>query len=327
VTEQGADAESTPRGHVVGRVLPDVAALAARWNAAEGTLGLVRDGENAVYELRSGDARRFLRLTEDRHRSREQLEAELEFVHFVTSRGLAAASAVPSAGGEWVETADAADGSIWHAVVFAAVPGRHFRYFSLDIDRPLFRRWGSAMGRLHTLSREFGPATSRRRPPWTAQDTTRCDDAMLPATETEARREHARIAEWLASRERTRASWGLIHGDFERTNFVCDGTTLWLYDFDDACYHWYLADVAHALWAFRGAPAADRGHYLAWFLEGYREQCDAAVDVADVREDLSWFVRLRSLSLFLRSIRSGAAGPAGPWERRMRAGFEEPFRW
>jgi Ser/Thr protein kinase RdoA (MazF antagonist) len=59
----------------------------------------VRDGECAVYAFQSGNSRRFLRLTEDRHRGRRQLEAELDFVRFVTSQGVAAARPLASAQG------------------------------------------------------------------------------------------------------------------------------------------------------------------------------------------------------------------------------------
>lgn len=160
------------------------------------------------------------------------------------------------------------------------------------------------MGALHAASRDFVPAVSRRRPVWTEQDTTRCDITGLRRVEAAARHEHERITQWLSSLHATPASWGMIHGDLERTNFVLDRTTVRLYDFDDACHHWYVADVAHALWAFRSAPPPDRTRFPSWFLEGYRERC--AIDV-DVQHQLSWFVRLRSLSLFLNRLRATAA--------------------
>ena len=315
---------------------PDPAALVARWRGAPGTLAHVRDGENAVYRFAAGRAPLILRLTEARHRSRAQLAAELEFIRFVAARGVRAARPLPSAAGEWVEAVTTPAGDQWHAVAFEAAPGRHFEYRSADVDRPLFHAWGRAMGALHAASREFQPV-GPRRVRWAEQDGTRLDVAGLPPAEAAAHREHARVAEWLASLpapdERSPdGRWGLVHGDFERTNFVLDGATidgatLRVYDFDDACYHWYVADVAHALWAFRGAPAADRRRFLAWFLEGYRERC--VLDEEQLAH-FSWFVRLRSLSLFAGRVADAAAlGAAadGPWEGRMRAAFEEPFQW
>jgi Ser/Thr protein kinase RdoA (MazF antagonist) len=302
---------------------PDVAALAARWNALPGSVCHMRDGANAVFRFRSDTHWRFLRVTEDRHRNREQLGAELDFLRFLASQGLAVVAPVPSNRNDEIETVRTPDGRIWHTVVFAAAPGRRFRYFSSDIDQPLFHIWGAAMGRLHALSREYTPAASRRRPAWSDQDTTRCTESMIPGAEVSARREHARISEWLKSLPRTRETWGRIHGDFERTNFVLDGAVLRVYDFDDACYHWYMADVAHALWAFRNAPAADRGRFLAWFMEGYEQQ--SAVPHG-VREYLSWFVRLPSLCLFLRRRPSPTCAEM-LWAQRMRAGLEKPIRW
>ncbi len=306
-------------------MLPDVPGVIARWNGDPHTLRHERSGANEVYAFSSRSARRFLRLTRDAHRCREQLEAELDFVRFVASRGVGAALPCPSVSGTDVEDSRADDGEPWHAVAFTAVPGRHFRYFSSDVDRPLFRAWGEAMGALHAASREFVPATSMRRPTWDEQDTTRCDEASIPAAETEARREHACVTEWLRSLRATPESWGLIHGDFERTNFTLDGTAVHVYDFDDACYHWYMADVANALWAFRHAPPADRERFLTWFLEGYRERFPVEVDV---RTHLSWLVRLRTLTLYVHHQRVGRVkAPDDEWTRRARASFATPFRW
>lgn len=309
---------------------PDAARVVRRWKGAPHTLEHVRNGANAVYRFRAGETPLVLRLTEDRHRDRAQLEAELDFIRFVSARGVASADPVPTIDGDWVETLTRDDaGGVLHATAFNWVSGAPFRFFTADVDRPLFHAWGRAMGRLHAASRDFMPAAGRRRVAWTEQDTTRCDAARLPPSETAAHREHTRLTEWLESLGSTPAAWGLIHGDFERTNFVLDGTTPRLFDFDDACYHWYLADIAHALWAFRAAPPADRGRFLEWFLEGYREE--SAAD-AFVREHLSWLIRLRSLSLFACRVQAGAARDERPltgehWVRRMRAEFEKPFSW
>jgi Ser/Thr protein kinase RdoA (MazF antagonist) len=280
-----------------------VESFIALWRGAPRSLRNLRNGANSVYEFQSPRQRLVVRVTDNRHRTRNQLDAELSFIGFVASRGVPVACPVLSDRGAMVETLEDEDGVLCHGVVFPLLPGRHFCFFSPDIDRPLFRAWGTAMGSC-TASREFVPAASPQRPSWAQQDSTCCDLASLPATETAARREYARVMEWLASRSMTPSSWGLIHGDFERTNFVIDSEGLGIYDFDDACYHWYLVDVAHALWAFRHAPPRDRERFLRWFVEGYSDHCTLE---ADVREQLSWFVRLRRLSLFVLRLQGSAA--------------------
>ena len=313
---------------------PDIAAVVARWKGDPRTVVHVRDGENAVYRFVAEGRPRILRLSETVHRSRDQLEAELEFIRFVSCAGIAlqsfaVACPVASVDGAWVEAAstDGATGTSWHAVAFEEASGRHFEFFSPDIDRPLFLKWGRALGALHSISREFRPRAELRRPLWTEQDGTRCDVAGVTPAETMALREHDRLVEWLTRLPAPNEHWGLIHADFERTNFVLDGETLRVYDFDDACYHWYVADIAHALWVFRGAPPEDRTRFLDWFLEGYRERAGV---VEDLLEDFSWFIRLRSLSLFVRRVRlrtSEGRRTDDAWEQRMRTAFETPYRW
>lgn len=309
----------------MSRSIRHIESFIAAWHGTPRSLRLLRNGANSVYEFRSPRQRLVVRVTDDRHRTRNQLDAELNFIGSLASRGVPVAYPVPSDRGAMVETLEHDDGALWHAVVFPLLPGRHFRYFSSDIDRPLFHAWGAAMGKLHAASRAFVLAASQQRPSWSQQDSTCCDLARLPATETAARREYGRVVEWLAARSMTLSSWGLIHGDFERTNFVIDSGGLGIFDFDDACYHWYLADVAHALWAFRHAPPRDRDRFLRWFVESYSDHCTLE---ADVREQLSWFVRLRSLSLFVLRLQGDARSvPDERWRARLRADFDTPFRW
>ena len=302
------------------RVSPDLATLCALWRIDPDHLVHVRDGANSVYELSAFGSRFFLRATTESHRSRDQIEAELDFVRFVASQSISVAMPQPSARGELVETVRRVGLPPLHAVVFSAVPGRNFRFSSGDIGPALFHAWGRAMGALHLASRDFVPPASSRRHNWTEQFETSCCVRRIPETELDAIREYHRIAEWLESVP-TNQNWGLIHGDFERTNFAIDEHVLWLYDFDDACYHWYVADVAHALWAFRNAPIDDRARFLAWFLEGYRER--GCIEV-DVYEHLSWFVRLRTLSLFVNRLHRPSADA---WIRRTRPTLAKPAIW
>ena len=74
-------------------------------------------------------------------------------------------------------------------------------------------------------------------------------------------------------------------------------------------------------WAFRNAPPADRSRFLEWFLQGYRERCPIG---SDVRELLSWFVRLRTLSLFIARLQDKASAE---WVRRTRVSLTTPFHW
>lgn len=47
-------------------------------------------------------------------------------------------------------------------------------------------------------------------------------------------------------------AYGLIHNDFHPYNFMIDGDTITVFDFDDCIYGWYALDIAiaaaHAVW-------------------------------------------------------------------------------
>ena len=113
-------------------------------------------------------------------------------------------------------------------------------------DPHLFELYGDKIGELHAASREGAREGFRYpRPLW------------YEAPGFDFR--HGAAEEWipaavmdrmLAVREKVRElpvteeSFGLIHGDMSPFNTFVDWDDVWLFDFDDSCYHYYFYDVA-----------------------------------------------------------------------------------
>ena len=298
------------------------------WDARATGLVHLRAGENSTWRLTLGGRPCVLRLTGESHRDRAQLEAEIAFVEHLAAGGLHVAPALPIPGGgrvldvsEMVPTPERI-----HATVFERLPGRHFAYRSRDIDRPLFRLWGETMARLHRLSCTFEARPDARRPEWPDDPVAGCRlDGVVLDAETRALRED--LLNWMREMSPEPAHYGMVHGDFERTNFLLHGGSIGLFDFDDCCRHWFIWDIACAMWVFRNATAGERTRILGWFLEGY-----AAVREPDSRrmEHFSEVIRLRTVALLLHRLRR----PAGlisaadrDWMARTGAWLHSRWSW
>jgi Ser/Thr protein kinase RdoA (MazF antagonist) len=302
--------------------------VARRWAIDATALEHIRTGENCTWRVTVDGRPSVLRLTTDAHRTRALLEAELDFVDHLSAGGLRVARAVPAPDGARVLDASSLvrRGETVHATVVEWLDGRHFTYRSPDIDRPLFRRWGETMGRLHRLSCTFEARPGVGRPEWHEDEVTGCSvRGVVIDAGTRALRDD--LVAWIRDMRPEVAHYGMVHGDFERTNFLLDGERIGIVDFDDCCRHWFFWDVACALWVFRNETADNRARFLGWFLEGYAE-----VREPDARrlQHFSDGIRLRTVALLLHRMRRPAGSMDAAdrdWIARTKAWLHSPWRW
>ena len=303
--------------------------IARLWDRGTRRVAHLRSGENSTWEIELENRRSILRLTSEQHRTRDQIEAELDFVEHLAESGLVVARPLTSGTGERVvelPRLTKGEGRSW-GVMFERLDGRHYEYYSADIDGPLFRLWGETMGRLHNGSVLFAPKGYRRRPDWRDDEVAGCSRRGVPKDE-ESLPARDQLVTWLSECRREASHYGMVHGDFERTNFLLRDGVIGLFDFDDSCHHWFVWDIACALWVFRkNATRGERSRFLGWFLEGYSSVRDPDVDRLEFFTD---FVRLRSVALLLHRlrIRERFGGEIDrEWADQTRAWLRSPWSW
>ncbi len=302
----GSASESDLRCGLVARatqVAEEAALEAARlWDPGVSQVAHVRSGENETWAADLRGTNSIVRITSEHHRTRDQLEAELDFVEYLAGNGLAVACPLVNQEGQRVAEVPrrAARGERGWAVAFRRLEGRHYEYYSADIDRPLFRLWGETMGRLHSLSTRYEPPAGRWRPHWYDDAVAGCARDGVPLDE-EALGLREELVRWLKGVPSEDSHYGTVHGDFERTNFLIHVGRIGVFDFDDSCRHWFMWDVACALWVFRNATANERASFLGWFLEGYSTEKEPDPErLASFTE----LVRLRTVALLLHRLRN-----------------------
>jgi amicoumacin kinase len=117
------------------------------WQAASEP-ELISAVESFVYFLERDGHRRVLRLTHSSHRTAAQIAGELEWIAYLSGRGVRACSPLPSCAGRLAEILPAADGC-FVAAVFEAAPGRRVRKDDPETwNAALFRNWGRTLGRI-----------------------------------------------------------------------------------------------------------------------------------------------------------------------------------
>jgi Ser/Thr protein kinase RdoA (MazF antagonist) len=281
-------------------------ALSRGWGVAGTTLETLGDFENFVYACEIDGRPGILRITHGSHRSSEAVSAELEWIEHLAKAGIGAARPIASRSGNWIETLEADDGQPFTAAAFERAPGRP--PVPDDWNSDFYREWGRTLARMHAATRDyrygFADAPGRIRHRWDENRyLTQALDFVSAGDDVSLVRDRlSEIQERLKGFPSGRADIGLIHEDLHASNFHLHEGKLVVFDFDDACYHWWVDDLAMVLYYALWGPAAadDRDafarDFLADLVAGYREILPIE-DEALAR--IPVFLKLRELMLFI----------------------------
>lgn len=257
--------------------LPSLAALrqaAALFGIDPASLRFVRDSVNVLYEFAQAGQSNMLRLTPGAIRDAGLILGEMEWLAYLAAHGGHVAQPARSARGSLVETVDM-DGEVFHAALFHKALGVHPEGDLLDAG--LLQQMGRALGQMHRLGRDFRLSSPQvRRLHWHELEAFDLL-ARVPSNETLVRSECTKMLETVRALPTDPDGYGLIHADPEPWNMLLHEGTLTFIDFDEACYCWYVFDLAVALlYAVLAAEPAEPESFArsAWrsLYAGYAEE-------------------------------------------------------
>ncbi|MCK0744203.1 phosphotransferase enzyme family protein [Chromohalobacter nigrandesensis] len=252
-------------------------AAVARYPADyQGELGLLCRSENATFELRDRQGRRYaLRLHRGGYHQHRDIVSELEWLAALRETGLEVPEPITADNGETVLTLPLGEDESRHAVLFHWIDGD---MPTNAVDPRAFRRLGEMTAHLHRHSRTWQPPDGFQRIIWNHQtmvgeqghwgrwqDAPNLDPRDWPVIEAAL----ARIAGELEGYGQSPDRYGLIHADLRLTNLLLEGDKTKVIDFDDCGLGWYMHDLAAALSFEEHHPRA-----AAWvdhWLAGYRQ--------------------------------------------------------
>jgi Ser/Thr protein kinase RdoA (MazF antagonist) len=244
--------------------------------------------QNLVFDYTLGEQPMILRISYRPDRPLEQIQAEVDFINYLADHGVRVSRAVPSRQGNLVERLER-EGQPFHIVAFIKgkgmrVPDNQYRYRpGASIDE-YCQNWGQMLGQMHRLAMQFRPVSdSRRRPDWLAVHGHDRVERYISEKLQVIREKFHHLLDVLQTLPTPAGAFGLIHSDFNDGNFTIDYSNgdLTVFDFDDACYGWYIYELACAWEGGVGRtmfePDASKrkaamGHYFAQVMAGYERE-------------------------------------------------------
>ncbi|PGB03021.1 phosphotransferase enzyme family protein [Bacillus toyonensis] len=256
------------------------------------------DFENYIFKAQDkNDEDYVLRLTHSSHRSKKEVEAELDFLRYVAENGAKVAGPLYSTSQNLVEEIVAEDGTFFFASLFIYAKGEQVKGEGSPYwGNAYFEAWGKAIGQLHRLTMNY-PKTDYR-------DTWEEDESsIVNELEDEKVKEIAAVLmEEIKALPIERETFGLMHGDIHPGNFHYDGKELTIFDFDDAAYNYFIHDLAMVLYysvLFTTWTVEEKTTFARKQLQVLRKGYEYEHRLADSwYESLPLFLRLRDIGLY-----------------------------
>ncbi len=253
-------------------VLPE---FAKRYNINSKLLRKLYGGyENTIFGYNEEEDGAVLRITPSSHRTLRQLQAEIDWLTYLTENGVTAVCPQQSIDGNIVETMEQ-DGSYISAVCFEYVPGRLVT--PQDFNEDLFRDWGQLMGKIHSLTKSYSPKQDITKR-WEWFNDSYLNRESIPSNQKVVLERFDSVIEYMRDLPLDKDSYGLIHMDMHHQNLFLDGDRITLLDFDDCQYGFFILDIANVLGFSIWEKTDDEtnqefaSRFLDCFMEGYEKE-------------------------------------------------------
>lgn len=270
------------------------------WDGELSSLQHIANSASAVYsfETRRGE-RRILRLTDATFRTRDDIHSELEFLSHLQGHAVPAAAGVRMEQGAWTTDVKTLQG-LFYASVLEYAGGVVVRDDSPHRTPEFFRAWGKNIALIHQASETYNPPPGvPRRWHWNEEILLRQAAALIPADDMVTQAELREVLELLVAVPRSPKTYGVIHADHGPQNFHYRPAAreITAFDFGNACYHWFICDLAIALSTVRLKP--DRDEIRREMLAGYTAIRPLPADFDSL---IGILARLRSVYVYLARL-------------------------
>jgi Ser/Thr protein kinase RdoA (MazF antagonist) len=200
-----------------------------------------RNVANDIYFSKINNQEVVVRLTPSSQRSVEEIASELDWINHLKKNSVNVCQTVLSLNNEEIETLNFLS-KTYHVVVFKKVNGARLADRSLNLD--IVRNWAHNMAKMHNLSENYTPPHGSPKRKFWHEDSAflKSLEAHNESTE-EIKTETLKIISWMKSQPQSKSNFGLIHADLHTGNFFCENNELFIFDFDDSAYHWFLYDL------------------------------------------------------------------------------------
>ncbi|UCG60895.1 MAG: phosphotransferase [Candidatus Zixiibacteriota bacterium] len=283
--------------------------IANAFDLHDARLNLISGGQMSyVYESQDDKRPLILRVVKNGGDRYKLTCAETDFVKYLTDNGINASRPVTSRSGALTELLEVTEGK-FIVTAFERAPGKPV---SLQEWTPsIWEALGEELGSIHRLAKDYYPATGVRRPHW--HEASIMDiDRYIPRNHRVLRDKAHELIASLKKLPMDGECYGLIHSDPNRGNLCALNGRITLFDFEDCEYHWFVNDLAVALYfaledSFNGQDIISyTGDFMQALLRGYSRQNHLD---AYWLEQIVIFHKLRDLLTILYFYADGGNSP------------------
>ena len=140
----------------------------------------------------------------------------------------------------------------------------------------LLENGGGIVGRMHALTKNYRvSAPAYKRLEWHEEDQLNLRK-YVPAEQSLVFERMDAILARINKLPKDNDCYGIFHTHLHHGNFYMHEGHIFAFDFDDACYDWFIRDIANILYSVLWFPvvpidhrAEFAGRFMGHFLEGY----------------------------------------------------------
>jgi len=203
--------------------------------------------QNFVYRVNHLGAWRIARVSIMRHRTPAEIAGELEWIEFLSERGIPVCVPQSSASGAKYQEM-IIEGRSYLLTVFDEAAGRKPERDDLSVD--FYRGVGELIGRMHAAAIEANSTGFKVcRGDWASSRllTTDMIETKAPIGD-QFRNGVSRLIHEISGIPTTSNNYGIIHGDINTGNIHIHHGGIRIFDFDNAEYGYFLHDLAVLLY-------------------------------------------------------------------------------
>lgn len=242
------------------------------------TISFVSESTNKIYEFEHEGKRYILRIAQKPFESLLDTKAEIEWLYYLSQKGVHVSLPLYTLNNELVTSTIDNKGKNYILSVYEKAKGVFWdKNDSVRWNTDIFYSWGSVMGELHRLTKDFIPSDTKCKRNEFKGNFALADSYKY---QPDVKKIADGIIEQIMELPRDTDSFGLIHNDFHPWNFYIDGKAIRVFDFDDCLYGWFAMDIGialfHGLWWGRPPESSKAQEFskelIQAFLKGYSKQ-------------------------------------------------------
>jgi Ser/Thr protein kinase RdoA (MazF antagonist) len=198
---------------------------------------------NLIYKVNCLGYFIILRLVDQKHRNKEQIESELDFQKYLFYNGADVVNPLITEGNESCLSVEINNSNYW-ASAFEYANGNNW-YDRTDSSKEIFQSIGKVLGKIHRLSKEYSLKKVVKRRLWNEQQELIKADKLFKNYSMELYNKFIEYIQYMDASEKSSSNFGLTHGDYLQSNYLIDDKNrVTVIDFDECEYSWFAADLA-----------------------------------------------------------------------------------